>query len=207
MMQAECVRRLSAPVPHGISIGRLSFLAPSRIIWILPADTVTCRIRPNTSSIPTGQAISRTTYATLFSLVGTTFGVGDGSTTFNLPDKRGRVSAGVDTMGGVAAGVLTDAASGFGDSLGEKGGAQSHTLTATEMPTHTHSVTDPGHTHSISESQGSSTTVGGLLYRGSVNLGNFSIAVASATTGISLANAGSGGRMGTSSRRLSATTS
>ena len=49
---------------------------------------------PNSSfAFPTGQAISRTTYATLFSLLGTTYGVGDGSTTFNLPDKTGRVSA------------------------------------------------------------------------------------------------------------------
>jgi hypothetical protein len=49
---------------------------------------------PNSSfAFPIGQAISRTTYATLFSLISTTFGVGDGSSTFNLPDKTGRVSA------------------------------------------------------------------------------------------------------------------
>jgi microcystin-dependent protein len=54
-----------------------------------------------------GQAISRTAFARLFEVVGTTFGVGDGSTTFNLPDLRGRVIAGKDDMGGSAAGVLT----------------------------------------------------------------------------------------------------
>lgn len=49
---------------------------------------------PNTSfAFPIGQAISRTTYATLFSLISTTYGVGNGSTTFNLPDKTGRISA------------------------------------------------------------------------------------------------------------------
>lgn len=49
---------------------------------------------PNSSfAFPAGQAISRTTYATLFSIMSTTYGVGDGSTTFNLPDKTGRVSA------------------------------------------------------------------------------------------------------------------
>jgi microcystin-dependent protein len=49
---------------------------------------------PNTSfAFPAGQAISRTTYATLFSIMSTTYGIGDGSTTFNLPDKTGRVSA------------------------------------------------------------------------------------------------------------------
>lgn len=54
-----------------------------------------------------GQAISRTTYANLFAVIGTTYGVGDGSTTFNLPDLRGRIAAGKDNMGGSAAGVLT----------------------------------------------------------------------------------------------------
>lgn len=53
-----------------------------------------------------GQAISRTTYAALFTVLGTTFGVGDGSTTFNLPDMRGRGVAGKDDMGGSAASRL-----------------------------------------------------------------------------------------------------
>ena len=53
-----------------------------------------------------GQAVSRTTYASLFSVIGTTYGVGDGSTTFNLPDLRGRSVAGKDDMGGSAASVL-----------------------------------------------------------------------------------------------------
>lgn len=44
-----------------------------------------------------GQAVSRTTYAQLFAVIGTTFGSGDGSTTFNLPDLRGRVAVGVDS--------------------------------------------------------------------------------------------------------------
>ncbi|XSC45842.1 tail fiber protein [Bradyrhizobium sp. RDT10] len=76
---------------------------------------------PNSAfAFPVGQAISRTTYATLFALVSTTYGVGDGSTTFNLPDKRGRVSASLDNMGGSTASRLTDAVSGFGDGLGRR---------------------------------------------------------------------------------------
>ena len=47
-----------------------------------------------------GQTVSRTTYAGLFAVIGTTYGVGDGSTTFNLPDLRGRVAAGKSDMGG-----------------------------------------------------------------------------------------------------------
>lgn len=54
-----------------------------------------------------GQAVSRTTYASLFSAIGTSFGSGDGSTTFNLPDMRGRLPAGKDDMGGSAAGRLS----------------------------------------------------------------------------------------------------
>lgn len=49
------------------------------------------------------QAVSRTTYAALFAVVGTTYGVGDGSTTFNVPDKRGTIAVGADNMGGSAA--------------------------------------------------------------------------------------------------------
>ena len=50
-----------------------------------------------------GQAVSRTTYADLFTAIGTTYGTGDGSSTFNLPDLRGRVIAGQDDMGGSSA--------------------------------------------------------------------------------------------------------
>lgn len=81
-----------------------------------------------------GQAISRTTYATLFALLGTTYGAGDGSTTFNLPDKRGRVSAGQDDMGGSSANRLTGSSGSVnGDTLGGTGGAETHTLTAAEQ--------------------------------------------------------------------------
>jgi microcystin-dependent protein len=87
-----------------------------------------------------GQAVSRTTYAALFAVISTTYGTGDGTTTFNLPDARGRVCAGKDDMGGSAASRLTSGGSGVnGASLGAVGGAQTHTLTTTEMPAHTHS--------------------------------------------------------------------
>lgn len=82
-----------------------------------------------------GQAISRATYATLFTVVSTTHGVGDGSTTFNLPDLRGRIPGGKDDMGGTAASRLTTAGSGVnGASLGASGGAQTHSLTQAQLP-------------------------------------------------------------------------
>lgn len=84
-----------------------------------------------------GDAVSRTTYAALFTAIGTTFGNGDGSTTFNLPDLRGRVPMGLDNMGGSSANRVTDASA---DSLGGAVGSEDHTLTASEMPSHTHSI-------------------------------------------------------------------
>lgn len=97
-----------------------------------------------------GQAVSRTTYAVLFSVIGTTYGAGDGSTTFNLPDARGRVVAGRDNMGGTASNRLTSAVSGVdGVTLGASGGSQSHQLSVPQMPQHSHAVTDPTHTHAV----------------------------------------------------------
>jgi microcystin-dependent protein len=68
-----------------------------------------------------GQAISRTAYAGLFAVLSTTYGVGDGSTTFNLPDLRGRVAAGKDDMGGSSAGRLPNSG---GTVLGAAPGAE-----------------------------------------------------------------------------------
>jgi microcystin-dependent protein len=87
-----------------------------------------------------GQAVSRTTYADLFAAIGAAYGAGDGSTTFGLPDLRGRVAAGRDDMGGPAAGRITSGGSGItGTTLGGAGGAETHTLTTAQMPAHAHS--------------------------------------------------------------------
>lgn len=106
---------------------------------------------PNSSFVLAyGQAVSRTAYATLFSLFGTTYGVGDGSTTFNIPDCRGRVIAGKDDMGGSAAGRLTSGYfGGLANNLGMTGGLESQTLNTSQIPSHNHTATsiDSGHSH------------------------------------------------------------
>lgn len=89
-----------------------------------------------------GQAVSRATYSVLFTAISTTYGSGDGSTTFNLPDLRGRVVAGKDDMGGTSASRLTSPVAG--STLGATGGAQSHTLTTPEIPSHTHTLNKSG---------------------------------------------------------------
>jgi microcystin-dependent protein len=89
-----------------------------------------------------GQAVSRTTFSALWDVIGTTYGAGDGSTTFNLPDLRGRVAAGKDNMGGTAANRLTNSGTGNpginGALLGGAGGVDRHTLTTAQMPSHLH---------------------------------------------------------------------
>lgn len=86
-------------------------------------------------------AVSRSTYADLFGAIGVTYGAGDGSTTFNLPDLRGRVSVGRDDMGGTPAGRVTTAGSGIdGITRGAAGGLQDHTLTIGQTAAHQHFI-------------------------------------------------------------------
>lgn len=78
-----------------------------------------------------GSAISRSTYSRLFSVIGTTYGPGDGSTTFNVPNLAGRTV------------VMYDAGQSDFNSLGKTGGATTHTLTTSELASHSHSYSTP----------------------------------------------------------------
>ena len=78
-----------------------------------------------------GSEVSRTTYAELFNVIGTSYGSGDGTTTFNLPDKRGRVSVGLDSND-----------SDF-NSIGKHCGEKKHKLNIDEMPPHNHNILKP----------------------------------------------------------------
>lgn len=87
-----------------------------------------------------GRELSRTDYAELFAVIGTRYGAGNGSTTFNIPDSRGRADIGRDDMGGIAANRVTTAGSGIdGKALGASGGAQGVALSQGQMPAHNHS--------------------------------------------------------------------
>lgn len=112
-----------------------------------------------------GAAVSRTTYATLFAVIGTTFGSGDGSTTFNLPNYTNRMP--------------------YGTTIGATGGSADAVVVS-----HTHTLTDPGHNHTT----GTSSTGGGALTSGSqlgyaTNTGTATTGITIASAGVSGTNA------------------
>lgn len=112
-----------------------------------------------------GSAVSRTTYADLFTAIGIVHGAGDGSTTFNLPDYRGRGLVGMGTHADVNA---------IGKNEGE--------ILANRRPKHKHTVNDPGHTHTIPKFGGS----GGTGLHGDSTIPDTAPSTNSATTGVSV---------------------
>lgn len=137
-----------------VNFGQLSSAVPSGAFFPFAGSTL-----PSGYLWCAGQAISRTTYANLFAAIGTEWGSGNGSTTFNVPDFRGRVPAGKDNMGGSAAGRLTSQIDG--DNLGSYGGAETVTLTSAHIPSHSFTVsgtTGGGGAHSHTFSGTTNTT-------------------------------------------------
>jgi len=190
----------------------VSIVAPSVIIPSMLAATTTALLVPTgtilsfaSALLPggylwaTGQAVSRTTYSALYGALGTTFGSGNGSTTFNVPDLRGRAPVGADNFGGAGSANRLHAQTFSSDgvvnqnTVGGTGGQDSHVLSTGELASHTHSPTDPGHSHTgspnfLNEAGGgpSGFTVGSP----SIAI-NSQHTTSSSTTGISLANTGS----------------
>lgn len=107
---------------------RVAVLSPSGLVSMFAGSTA-----PTGWLMCDGTAVSRSTYAGLFAAIGVTYGAGNGSTTFNLPDLRTRVPVGKNGTGTFA-------------TLGSTGGAETHTLTTAQMPSHTHTQNSHNHT-------------------------------------------------------------
>jgi len=118
------------------SRGRLKMLFPDGSVQFVGNNPGAVLFTAKPVGVPVGylvadgSAVSRATFADLFDEIGTFFGPGDGSTTFNLPDIKGRVIASEDA----SSGRLTDAIAGI-DIFGDAGGSQSQTLTLAQLPT------------------------------------------------------------------------
>lgn len=140
-----------------------------------------------------GQVISQTTYAALYTVLGASYNSGgEPAGTFRLPDFRGITSAGVDNMGGSAAGNLTALTMvPSGNVVGARGGAQVHTLTTPEIPAHTHVVTDPNHSHVVATAYHNAAN--GADFQAVGNAGGTSAPTTAVATGVTNQNAGGGG--------------
>ena len=128
-------------------------LIPSGVILPFAGD-----VAPTDYLLCYGQTLNRSQYADLYAAIGETYGAGDGSTTFVLPDLRGRVIAGQDDMGGNSANRLTNQTGGLdGDALGATGGAETHTLSTAQIPNHSHFMVNNRNVANRSDSDPSTT--------------------------------------------------
>lgn len=126
-----------------------------------------------------GRSLNRVTYAKLFSVVGTSFGNDDG-VTFKLPDCRGRVLGTIGNGSGLTA-----------RTLGAVVGEETHTMTVSEMPSHSHGVTDPGHNHSYTNNTNDQNVNTLTTQDSAADNANLSATTGTSTTGISINNTGS----------------
>jgi microcystin-dependent protein len=126
--------------------GNLSFAALPQAVPTGSVHMMATTTAPSGYLKCNGAAVSRTTYADLFTIIGTTHGAGDGSTTFNVPDLRGEFVRGWDDSRGV------DSGRSFGSSQSGQNAQHNHTATATSTST----VNDPGHLHNVAYSNSDS---------------------------------------------------
>ena len=173
--------------------GNLSF----QIVAGVPSGSVFCMA---VATVPSGYlecngaAVSRTTYAALFAIIGTAYGTGNGSSTFNLPDLRGEFVRGFDNGRGV------DNGRSIASSQSSQFGQHNHNVSASSSS----SVTDPGHQHSMSVGFFNSVNSGGALSfkdAGTSNRINTAFTGISVSTSTSISQSNRGGTSNSSETR------
>lgn len=126
-----------------------------------------------------GRSLLRTAYSDLFSTIGVTYG-SDNGTTFKLPDCRGRVLGAIGTGAGLTS-----------RSAGSLIGSETHTMTIPEMPSHSHTINDPGHSHSYTNNT-NDQTVSALPGEVAADQTDLSATSGASNTGITINNTGGG---------------
>lgn len=191
-----------SPIPQTFEDATTPFYAPATLLASsspvgLVAMFTTNNI-PAKWSLANGQALSRTAYPDLFALIGTTFGAGDGATTFNIPNLSNNMVRGR----GVAP----------YDVLGATGGADTIALNANNLPVHTHAINDPGHNHGVTDPGHFHTVFGGqqasqiFAGGGDASCSNLNINSNTVTTGITVNNVATGVTVGNNTTTNTAVT-
>lgn len=174
-----------------VTAGRRIYQAGSLLLPVGSLFPYAGAVAPGGYLLCDGAAVSRATYADLFAAIGTTYGAGNGVSTFNLPNLQGRFAIGANGS----------------HLLSSTGGSESNTLTALQMPAHTHtgttdsagshshSINDPGHAHisRIGYDDGNASNIPGQAPSGDADFGDSQNGMATniSGTGISINASGS----------------
>lgn len=164
-------------IPAGAAIESVC-ITPGTTVVSTTSTTITLSANASVTTVTTAQVFP--------------WGNGNGATTFNVPDLRGRVLPGRDNMGGTAANRLTSTYYGeTAAALGANGGAESKVLLTANLPAYTPSgsiaITDPGHRH---EGNTNTTSAGTAVFASAAAPGGTAIQTQTATTGITAAFTG-----------------
>ena len=180
MLQTNGSGALSFTTVQGVPSGSVFCMAVATV----PSGYLECN----------GAAVSRSTYSVLFAVIGTAYGTGNGSSTFNLPDLRGEFVRGFDNGRGV------DSGRSIASSQSSQFGQHNHNVSASSSS----SVTDPGHQHSMSVGFFNSVNSGGALSfkdAGTSNRINTNTTGISVSTSTSISQSNRGGTSNSSETR------
>jgi microcystin-dependent protein len=143
LMYCDGTNVVLASIPVNATTGGNAFMPPGSMLEYGGSTA------PDGFLLCNGAAVSRTTYSALFAALGTAYGAGDGSTTFNVPNKIDRVGVGAGSSyaRGTAGGAVSASTNAAGNHA-HGGGVEYTVLTTDQIPSHSHGVSDPGHVHS-----------------------------------------------------------